>query len=59
MPSYRLFFIGQSEHIVQGSVVDCSTDEEAIAAARLSCGDYHAVEVWELRRRVKLVERGD
>jgi hypothetical protein len=55
MASYRLFFIGCDNHIVKAEVVDCPTDDEAIAAARAACGEHPAVEVWERARRVERV----
>jgi hypothetical protein len=55
MASYRLFFIGRDDHIVKAEVVDCPTDDEAVAAARAMCGEHPAVEVWELARRVERV----
>ena len=55
MASYRLFFIGRDDHIVKAEVVDCPTDDEAVAAARAMCGEHPAVEVWELARRVEHV----
>jgi hypothetical protein len=55
MASYRLFFIGRDDHFVKSEVVDCPTDDDAIAAARAACGEHPAVEVWELARRVERV----
>jgi hypothetical protein len=55
MASYRLFFFGRDNHIVKAEVVDCPTDDDAIAAARAVCGEHPAVEVWELARRVERV----
>lgn len=55
MASYRLFYVGRNEHIVKADVVDCPTDQDAIEAAGSSRGDYQAVEVWELARRVARV----
>ena len=56
MASYRLFFIGHDKHIINAEVVECSTDEDAVAAARLYCRDYRAVEVWDLARYVESVD---
>ena len=56
MADYRFFFFGDDDHIVRAEVVDCSTDDDAIAVARVACGDHRAVEVWELARRVERVD---
>ena len=56
MTSHRLFFIGHNEHSVGVGVVDCPMNDDAIAAARRSCGEHRAVEVWELARRVGVVD---
>ena len=56
LTSYRLFFIGWDQHIVKADVVNCSTDDDALAAARRSCRNHRAVEVWELARRVGRVD---
>ncbi len=56
MPNYRLFFIGQDEHIIRAEVADCPSDGDAVAVARVSCQDYRAVEVWDLTRQVKRVD---
>lgn len=55
MANYRLYFIGADDHIVKAAVIDCPTDDDAIAAARAVCGEHPAVEVWELARRVERV----
>jgi hypothetical protein len=63
MASYRLFFLGRDDRIVKAEVVECSADDEAVAAARAVCGEHPAVEVWELARRVErvsaLMDAGD
>ena len=56
MAHYRFFFLGNDDHIVRADVVDCSTDDDAVAAARVASGDHRAVEVWELARRVERVD---
>ncbi len=56
MSSYRLFCFGNDQHIVRARVVDCSDDPEAIAVARALCGDYRAVEVWQLARYVQRLD---
>jgi hypothetical protein len=55
MAHYRLFFIGPDDHIVRAQVVDCATDSDAIAAARVLCKDHSSVEVWEHARKVERV----
>jgi hypothetical protein len=54
--TYRLFFIGRDDHIVKAEVVDCPTDGDAVAIARVACAEYPAVEVWEWTRRVERVD---
>jgi hypothetical protein len=56
MANYRLFFIGADNHISKADVKDCLTDDDAVATARLVCGEYQAVEVWQLDRRVMRVD---
>ena len=56
MAQYRFFFLGNDDHIVRADVVDCSTDDDAVAAARVASGDHRAVEVWELARCVEGVD---
>jgi len=56
MASYRLFFVDHTNHIARARVVDCPTDIEALAVAGNICGDYQAVEVWELARRVGRID---
>ena len=56
MADHRFFFLGSDDHIVRADVVDCSTDDDAVAAARVACHDHRAVEVWELARRVERVD---
>jgi hypothetical protein len=58
MASYRLFFVGRDNHFVKAEIVDCPTDEDAIAAARAASGEHPAIEVWELGRRVERVDAG-
>jgi hypothetical protein len=55
MANYRLFLIGRDDHIVKAEVVDCPTDGDAIAAARVACKEHPAVEVWEQARKVQRV----
>jgi hypothetical protein len=56
MASYRLYFIGRDDHIVKAEVVDCPSDDDAIAAARAACEGHPTVEVWERARRVKRID---
>jgi hypothetical protein len=55
MAHYRLFFIGPDDHIVRAQVVDCATDGDAIAAARVLCKGHSSIEVWEHARKVERV----
>ncbi len=52
MSNYRLFQINQTDHIVDGHVVTCATDDEAAAVAPRYLAGYAAVEVWCDRRRI-------
>ena len=56
MANYRLFFIGADDHISKATVKDCPTDDAAVAAASLECGEYSAVEIWQSARRVKRID---
>lgn len=56
MANYRLSFSGDDDHIVRAEIADCPTDSDAVAVARLSCGDHQAVEVWEPARHVEGVD---
>jgi hypothetical protein len=56
MAYYRVFFIRWDTHIARAEVIDCSTDEDALAKARLLCVDHPAVEVWELGRLIGRVD---
>jgi hypothetical protein len=58
MAIYRVFMLGNDEHIVRATVMYCSTDEEAISRAPGFGGDHKAVEVWELGRRIGRVDLG-
>jgi hypothetical protein len=53
MANYRLYFIGADDHIVKAEVIDCPTDDDAVAVARASSAEHSAVEIWELARKVK------
>ena len=59
MAHYRIFFIGSDDHIAKADILECPTDDDALARARLSCTAYPAVEVWELARRVGRVDNGE
>ena len=52
MSNYRLFQINQADHIVDGHVMMCVSDDEAIAAVPQFLAGYAAVEVWCDRRRI-------
>jgi hypothetical protein len=52
MSNYRLFQINQTDHIVDGHVVTCASDDEAAAVAPQYLAGYAAVEVWCDRRRI-------
>ena len=56
MAIYRLFFVGHNKHFVGADVMDCPTDDDAIALASLSCRDHRTVEVWELARGVGVID---
>jgi hypothetical protein len=52
MPEYRIYRLDQAGHIVAPpDVVDCETDEEAVATAQTRL-DGLDLEVWQEARRV-------
>ena len=56
MATYRIFMLGDDDHIVDGNIIDCSTDDEALTRAPSLAGDHKGVEVWELRRCVGRID---
>ncbi len=52
MSNYRLFQINQADHIVDGHVMACVSDDEAKAVAPQYLPGFAAVEVWCERRRI-------
>ncbi len=58
MPDYRLFFLTAENHIVDHLVHKCSDDLDALDKAR-GLAINHSIEIWQAKRRVALVTRGD
>ena len=56
MPVYRVFMLGNDDHITGVEIVDCPSDDEAMTRAFGLTGDGKAVEVWELARRIGRVD---
>jgi hypothetical protein len=56
MATYRVFVLGNDDHIIGADVIDCPSDDEAMARAPCLAGTHQAVEVWELGRRVGRVD---
>jgi hypothetical protein len=55
LAGYRLFCLDDGGHIVDRRDFDAEDDEAAIAAARADC-PHSRSELWELGRRVALIE---
>lgn len=56
MPLYRLYPIGKDGHVASApEVVECLDDKAAVEEAKLRA-DGFPVEIWELTRKVALVE---
>jgi hypothetical protein len=52
---YRMYFLGDDGHVVAREDVIAENDEEAVlAATQLQNG--HPIEVWQLDRKVALIE---
>lgn len=51
MSEYRVYEIGDGDHIVKATPLICADDHEAIAKAR-EFADAHIVEVWNGERFV-------
>jgi hypothetical protein len=52
---YRVYFLGDDGHVVAREDVIAENDEEAVlAATQLQNG--HPIEVWQLDRKVALIE---
>ena len=52
MSDYRVFVFNDIDHIVDGHVLSCLSDDEATSIAPKYLEDHAAVEVWRQRRRV-------
>ena len=50
-PAYRAFRVDASGRIYRSHVLDCETDEQAIAAAR-EFVDAHGVQLWDGSRKL-------
>ena len=56
MPTYRIFMLGNDDHIVGADIMDCPTDGDAMTRAPSFGGSHTAVEVWELARCIERVD---
>jgi hypothetical protein len=54
LPVYRAYILGADGDIIFGVVLDCASDEQAIAKAR-EYANGNAVEVWERERKVAFI----
>jgi hypothetical protein len=54
LPVYRAYILGADGDIIFGVVLNCATDEQAIAKAR-EYANGSAVEVWERERKVAVI----
>ena len=48
MQVYRIYPVGADDHFKSVKVVECDSDEEALAAAEKMIGRFPAMEVWKL-----------
>ena len=46
MPEYRIYFVGQDDHFHGAQIIECASDDEAVASALDHIGEFPAVEVW-------------
>jgi hypothetical protein len=58
MPDYRLFFLTAENHIINHLEYLCGDDLDALDKAR-GLAINHSIEIWQAKRRVALVKRGD
>jgi hypothetical protein len=58
MPDYRLFYLTAENHIVNHLEHSCRDDLDALDKAR-GLAINHSIEIWQAKRRVALVKRGD
>jgi hypothetical protein len=58
MPSYRLHYLNTGNRILNDMEHFCGDDLAALDRARGLSKD-HAIEIWQEKRRVALVKRGD
>jgi hypothetical protein len=59
MAIYRVFLLGNDDHIVGATIMYCSTDEEVMIRASGLAGVHKAAEVWDLGRRIGRVDLED
>ena len=52
MSEYRLYWLDDENHIRDAETVECSTYEQACAAAMDRLGKYKAIEIWSGTRRL-------
>ena len=58
MPIYRAYLIDKDDRVTSYQPIEAPSDEEALRAA-VQLVDGHDVEVWDLDRRVGLLQHGD
>jgi hypothetical protein len=56
MATYRVFMLGNDDHIVGVELLDCPTDFEAMVRAPDIGNKHKAVEIWDLARLVGRVD---
>ena len=52
MPLYRIYWLGQDDHIDAADYIECETDSEAAAKGQELIGPHAAVELWLEKRYV-------
>ena len=52
MPLYRIYWLGQDDHIDAADYIECASDAEAATKGRELIGPHAAVELWLEKRYV-------
>ena len=52
MPLYRIYWLGQDDHIDAADYIECESDSEAAAKGHELIGAHAAVELWLEKRYV-------
>ncbi|RXH00216.1 hypothetical protein [Bradyrhizobium zhanjiangense] len=58
MVGYRAFIIGEDGHICDARVIEAASDEAAVKAARRFI-NRHGIEIWQLGRKVAILDADD